>query len=143
MVRADISLFTALGHYFTGIAQIQKAELAKDEAEGLKKASRAFEKAVNELGDAREREERILAAAEQIDYSAYFVRRHEVAATYTEALARGLEEIAGDLAEGFYPAAACSAVNPIVARLTANFEQDAKIEGVLNRIERMGPENQP
>jgi len=140
MVRADIALFTALGHYFTGIAQIHRAELAKNEGDGLKKASRAFGQAVKELGVAREREERILAAAQEIDYSAYFVRRHEVAATYTEALARGLEEIASDLAEGFYPAAACTAVNPIVARLTANFEQDAKIEGVLNRMERMGPE---
>jgi hypothetical protein len=125
MVRADIALFNALGHYFTGIAEIHRAELADEESEGLKEAAGAFQRAVDELRTAREHEERILGQAQQIDYSAYFVRRHEVAATYTEALGRGLEEMARDLAEGFYPAAACTAVNPVVARLTANFDQDA------------------
>jgi hypothetical protein len=141
MVRADIALFTALGSYFTGIAEIHRAELSKDESEGLRKAAKRFEQACKHMATARTHEERILATAQEIDFSAYFVRRHEVASTYTQALANGLEAMAKDLADGFYPAEACSALNPLIARLTSNFEQDAKIEGVLNRLERLGSES--
>ena len=31
MVRADAALFTALGHYWTGMAQIQLADLEKND----------------------------------------------------------------------------------------------------------------
>jgi hypothetical protein len=138
MVRADAALFTALGHYWTGMAQIQLAELEKNESEGLKKAAATFRQASEQIRVVREHEKRILALAEPIDYSAYFVRRHEVASHGTEAFAQGLEALVRDLADGYYPAASCVVLNRVLTRLMANFEHDAGIEGVLNRFERLG-----
>ena len=77
--------------------------------------------------------------AQGIEYSAFLVRRHDVASDYTEALARGLEEMVRDLADGFYPAVACSTLNKVLTRMMSNFDQDARIEGVLTRFERFGP----
>jgi hypothetical protein len=136
MVHADAALFTGLGHYWSGMAQIQRAELSKDEREGLKAAATEFRLALEQVGRAREHEERILALAEPIEYSAYFVRRHSVASQATANLYQGLEELTQDVSDGYYPARACFALNRVLARMMANFEQDARIEGVLNRLEK-------
>ncbi len=143
MVRADAALFTGLGHYFTGMARIHQAELADGESEsdGLKAAAGAFRQALEQIKIVREHEERILALAQPIDYSAYFVRRHEVASQNSEALAQGLEAMTRDLADGYYPAAACSMLNRVMTRMMGNFEQDARIEGVLNRLEGVGADS--
>lgn len=135
MIGADAALFTGLGHYWEGMAQILRAELSGNESSALKKAAPTFKRAVTELTTVRKHEERILAVAQNIEFSAYFVRRHEVASHYTQALLQGVDAIARDLADGYYPAAACVVVNRVLARLMANFEQEALIEGVLTRFE--------
>lgn len=138
MATADAELFTGLSHYFAGMARILRAELEDSESEELKEATDMFQQALEQIKAVREREERILSIAQPIEYSAFFVRRHEVASGYTEALSQGLEEMTQDLADGYYPAAACSILNQVLARMMANFDQDARIEGVLTRIERFG-----
>lgn len=138
MATADAELFTGLSHYFAGMARILRAELEDSESEELKEATDMFQQALEQIKAVREREERILSIAQPIEYSAFFVRRHEVASGYTEALSQGLEEMTRDLADGYYPAAACSILNQVLARMMANFDQDARIEGVLTRIERFG-----
>lgn len=140
MVSADAELFTALGHYFDGMSLILRAGLEDDEGNGLKEATGAFQRAVEQISSVREREKRILDVAQGIEYSAFFVRRHDVASGYTEALARGLEGMVRDLADGYYPAEACSTLNKVLTRMMANFDQDARIEGVLTRFERLGPD---
>ena len=139
MVQADASLFTALGHYFTGMAQIQRAELADDESQGLREAAAIFEQALTHVRTVREHEATILRVAQPINYSAYFVRRHETVSLSTVALLRGLEELTRDLADGYYPAAACSSLNRVLSRMMSSFDQDARIEGVLTRLERSEP----
>lgn len=136
MVAADAALFTGLGHYWAGMAQILHAELEANESEGLKRAVGMFHRALEQFSAVREREERILAGAQSIAYSAFFVRRHEVISQSTEALVRGLEALTQDLAEGYYPAAACSVLNPVMTRLMANIEHNARIEGVVSRFEK-------
>ena len=100
-----------------------------------------FQQALEQIKVVREREGRILSVAQPIEYSAYFVRRHEVTSEYTEALSRGLEEMTRDLADGYYPAAACSMLNQVLARMMANFDQDARIEGILKRFEQFGSDS--
>jgi hypothetical protein len=141
MASADAELFTGLGHYFAGMSQILRAELEDSESDGLEKATDIFRQALEQIKAVREREERILSIAQPIEYSAFFVRRHEVASGYTEALSQGLEEMTRDLADGYYPAAACSKLNQVLARMMANFDQDARIEGVLTRIEHFGSDS--
>ena len=135
MVRADVALFTGLGHYWTGMAQILSAELEDNESDGFKKAAVIVAEAVERIKIVRQHEERILAVAQPIEYSAFFVRQHEVASQFTEALLRGLEAMERDLADGFYPAAACDILNRVLTRMMANFEQDGRIEGVLTRFQ--------
>jgi hypothetical protein len=86
MVNADAELFTGLGHYFAGMARILRAELEDSESDGLKEAADMFQQALEQIKVVREREGRILSVAQPIEYSAYFVRRHEVTSEYTEAL---------------------------------------------------------
>jgi hypothetical protein len=138
MVRADVALFKALGHYWEGMAQIQSAELDPNQTEGLKKAAGIFQQALDQIKVVRRHEEQILTIAQTIEFSAYFVRRHEVASQYTEALFKGLEVMTRDLTDGYYPAAACVMLNRVLAPMMGRFEQDARIEGVLNRFERSG-----
>lgn len=134
MVRADAALFTGLGHYWTGMARIQRAELEDSESDGLKEAAVIIQQALEQIKIVREHEERILTVVQSIEYSAFFVRRHEVTSQYTETLFQGLEAMERDLADGYYPAEACNMLNRVLTRMTANFEQDARIEGVLNRF---------
>ena len=141
MVNADAELFTGLGHYFAGMARILRAELEDSESDGLKEAADMFQQALEQIKVVREREGRILSVAQPIEHSAYFVRRHEVTSEYTEALSRGLEEMTRDLADGYYPAAACSMLNQVLTRMMANFDQDARIEGILNRFEQFGSDS--
>lgn len=140
MVNADAELFAGLGQYFAGMARILRAGLEDNESDGLAEAAGMFQQALEQIKVVREREDRILSVAQPIEYSAFFVRRNEVASGYTEALAQGLEEMTRDLAEGYYPAEACSNLNQVLTRMMANFDQDARIEGVLTRIEQSGPE---
>ena len=134
MTHADVALFTGLGYFFTGMAQILRAEMQDNESDGFKEASAPVGQALQQVQTCRQHEERILEVAQSIDDSAYFVRRTEVISQSTQALSEGLAAMARDLAEGFYPAEACSMINPVLTRMVANFEQDAKIEGVLSRF---------
>lgn len=138
MVSADVALFTALGHYWTGVARILQAELEDSESDGLTAAADDFTRALEQVQRVREHEEQILAVAQPIEYSAYFVRRHQVISLQTAELAQGLEAMRRDLADGYYPAPASSAVNRVLTQMSAHFEQDARIEGVLTRIEMVG-----
>lgn len=142
MVNADAALFTALAHYFTGLAHIQRAEVADDESEGLRQAAPFIEKAHQEIQVTRECEERLLELAEPIEFSGHFVRRHEVASLDTAELTRGFESMMRDLAEGYYPAEACGVLNRVLARLMPSLEQNARIEGVLRRFEDRGKESE-
>lgn len=141
MVRADAALFTGLGHYFEGMAQIMRAELDKSESDGLKQAAPIFQRALLEFETVRSHEERILSLADPIEYSAYFVRRHGVASQNTEALRSGIEVMVQDLGDGYYPAAACGQLNRVLTRMMASFEQDARVEGILHRLETFEPES--
>ena len=138
MIRADAALFTGLGHYFTGMAQIHLAAQADRESDGLRKVAQTFRLALEQLKLVKDCEKRILAIAQPIEYSAYFVRRHEVVSHGTEELRRGLELMVQDLSEGFYPASACSMLNPVLARLMASWDLNARVEGVVTRLERAG-----
>ncbi len=143
LLGADIALFNGLGAYFAGVAQIQQAELDetvsdKSEVEGFKKAARTFKQALKQIRSVQEYEDRIAKLAEPIKYSAYFVRRHQVLSEDTTALRAGLEEMVEDLSEGFYPVNACSVLNPVVARIMANIQLNARVEGIVSRIESSG-----
>ena len=76
MVQADVALFTALSHYWNGIARILQAELEDDEREGLKDAAGSFERALEQIDAVQEHESRIFAIAEPIQYSAYLSLIH-------------------------------------------------------------------
>ena len=79
-----------------------------------------------------------LAASEiasEIDYSAYFTRRHEVISSDTASFVDAVELLVADVRDGFYPARGCEELNVIVERLMSNFARDARIEGVLTRFE--------
>jgi hypothetical protein len=140
MVHADAALFSGLGHYFEGMARILRAELDPSEADGLKEAAPNFQRALSAFESVRRHEDRIISVADPIEYSAYFVRRHEVASENTEALRSGVEAMVRDLAEGYYPAAACGQLNPVLSRMMASFEKDARVEGILHRLEMFAPE---
>jgi hypothetical protein len=135
MVQADASLFAGLGHYWSGMARIQLAELEDREGDGLKEAAETFRLALEQVNMVREREARILAVAQPIKFSAFFVRRHDVISQSTELLRQALEDLVRDLSDGFYPAAACSTLNTLMSRMMASFEYDARVEGVLTRVE--------
>lgn len=137
MTRADIALFSALGHYWTGIARIQQAEIEDDERSGLREAAEAFRQALKQIESVRTHEAAILSIAQPIAYSAFFVRRHEVISAQTESLQEGLTAMTCELAEGYYPAPASSKVNEILTRMMAHFDYDARIEGVLTRSQFM------
>src|ERR1044071_6079843 len=135
MIRADVALFAALGHYWSGMSRILSAELEYNEGAGLKDAAGECQKAVEQIRIVRQYEERILKNAQTIEYSAYFVRRHEVLGHDTETLLHGLEELTRDLVDGYYPASACVVINGALTKMMAHFEQDARVEGVLHRFE--------
>lgn len=135
LVQADVALFTALGHYWTAMGRIHQAELEEQESLGLKEAGVMLEAAIDQLKRVRRHEEKILEAAQPIEYSAYFVRRHEVLMYQTESLYQGIEAMGLELADGFYPAPACSQVNQVLTQMMAHFELDARIEGVIVRFE--------
>jgi hypothetical protein len=135
MVRADMELFAALGSYWAGMAQVLGAELNDDESDAFRQAVGPFQEALERLRTVKSHEERILDVAQRIEYSAYFVRRHEVIAQDTDAFVLGLESMVQDLGEGYYPASACAELNAVLARMMGNFARDARIEGVLARVE--------
>lgn len=137
MTHADIALFSALGHYWTGVARIQQAEIEDNESSGLREAAEVFRQALKQIEAVRAHEASILSIAEPIPYSAFFVRRHEVISTQTEALQESLEAMTCELAEGFYPAPASTKVNEILTKMMAHFDYDARIEGVLTRAQFM------
>jgi len=139
MVQADTSLFAGLGNYFAGMAQIQASELADDEPQALRDAAPTFQRAVEEVRAVREREAKILDIAQPIQFSAYFVRRHEIVSLSTVALLEALEQLTQDLTDGYYPAEACTSLNRILGRMMSSFDQDARIEGVLTRLETHPP----
>jgi hypothetical protein len=141
MVRADVALFTGLSHYWAGMARILRAELDDRESDGLTDAAGAINQALEQLRLVREHEERIFTVAEPIEYSAYFVRRHEVISQDTTAFVQGLEEMARDLSDGYYPAEACGTLNEVLSRMMEHFKQDARIEGILHRFETLGSES--
>lgn len=140
MVRADVELFAGLGSYWSGMARVLDAALQDDERDALRQTAGVFEEALEHLRAVRSHEERILEISQNIEYSAYFVRRHEVISHDTQAFLLGLESMAQDLREGYYPALACAELNAVHARMMANFARDARIEGVLMRFETGGSE---
>jgi hypothetical protein len=135
MIRADSALFNGLSYYFVGLAKVIEAEIMNKESDGLRKASQSFEKALAQINIARECEKNILKIAEPIEYNAYFIRRHQVASNDTEEFRRGLELMVKDLSEGFYPAEGCGFLNSVLSRMTANWDLNARVEGVLSRLE--------
>jgi hypothetical protein len=136
MVEADAAMFTAVSHYFAGVAQIHLTHQAGDESAELRKVADVFRRALDQLAKVKECEKRMLAIAQPIAYSAYYVRRHEVAGYGTEELHKGLELMIQDLSEGYYPAKAFKLLNPLLARLMASWDLNARVEGVVTRIER-------
>ena len=135
MVRADVELFRALSTYWAGMAAILDAGRADDESEALKNCVAPFEQMIVHLRTVREHEQRIFEIAADIEFSAYFTRRHEVISNDTASFLDAAELLAADVREGFYPARGCEELNVIVERLMSNFARDARIEGVLTRFE--------
>jgi hypothetical protein len=133
MIRADAALFSGLGHYFQGIAAVVAAQSEKDPPSEYKQAAPHFKKALEQLETARKAEKEILKLAKPIKNSDFFMRRHEVASEDTEQLRAGTAEMAEELSKGNYPEAACAKLNPLITRMMAGFERNARIEGVLNR----------
>jgi len=131
-------MFTAVSHYFAGVAQIHLTKQGGDERAGFRKAAPVFQLALEQLAIVQESEKRMLKIAQPIEYSAYYVRRHEVASHGTEEFRRGLQLMVKDLSEGFYPVKAFSVLNPVLARLMANWDLNARVEGVVTRLERAG-----
>lgn len=136
MVKADVALFTAVSHYFAGVAQMHLAKQSGDESNALRKTADGFRLAIDQIAKVKECEKRMLEIAQPIAYSAYYVRRHEVARYGTDELHRGLELMVQDLSEGYYPAKAFRLLNPLMARLMANWDLNARVEGVVTRLER-------
>ncbi len=136
MIEADIAMFTAVSHYFAGVAQMHLAKQGGNESDGFHKAAPVFQLAVDELAKVQECEKRMLKIAQPIEYSAYYVRRHEVASHGTEEFRSGIKLMAKDLSEGFYPVRAFSVLNPVLARLMASWDLNARVEGVVTRLER-------
>ena len=46
-----------------------------------------------------------------------------------------------DLADGYSLIADISMLNQVLTRMMANFDQDARIEGILNRFEQFGSDS--
>jgi hypothetical protein len=136
MVEADVAMFTAVSHYFAGVAQIHSTKQSDEESEGFRKAAPVFERALEQLAIVNECEGRMLKIAEPIEYSAYYVRRHQVARHGTEDFRRGLELMVKDLSDGYYPLKAFSMLNPVLSRLMAGWDLNARVEGMITRLER-------
>ncbi len=129
-------MFTAVSHYFAGVAEIHSNKLSGDEIDGFGKAAPLFQRALEQLAKVNECEKRLLEIAQPIEYSAYYVRRHQVARHGTEEFRRGLELMVKDLSEGYYPLKAFTLLNPVLARLMAGWDLNARVEGVITRLER-------
>jgi hypothetical protein len=136
MVGADVAMFTAVSHYFAGVAQIHLSKQSKDESDGFRKAAPVFQRALEQLAIVNTHETRMLEIAQPIEYSAYYVRRHQVARHGTEEFRRGIELVIKDLSEGYYPLKGFSILNPVLARLMAGWDLNARVEGVITRLER-------
>ncbi len=137
MIRADVALFQALGHYYEGLATLVGSLAEKDEAGGYKKASTHFKQAVDRLTEARKAETRLeeLAARTRNEL---FIRWQRVLNEDTEQLRASMAKVTEELSQGHYPAAACLELNAVVTRITAGFERNAKIEGVPKRLQATG-----
>jgi hypothetical protein len=136
MVAADIAMFTAVSHYFAGVAQIHLTKQSDNENKGFRDAAPVFQRALEQLVIVNQREKRMLELAKPIEYSAYYVRRHQVASHGTDEFRRGIELIVKDLSEGYYPVNAFTILNPVLARLMAGWDLNARVEGVITRLER-------
>jgi len=136
MVKADIAMFSAVSHYFAGVAQLHAAKQQGDESTEFRKAVGIFQLALHQLEIVDQCEKAMLAIAQPIEYSAYYVRRHEVARLGTEEFRSGLKLMVHDLSDGFYPAKGFRVLNPALARLMANWDLNARVEGVVTRLER-------
>ena len=112
------------------------AKQSGNESDGFRKAAPVFQLAVDQLTKVQECEKHMLKIAQPIEYSAYYVRRHEVASHGTEEFRSGLKLMVKDLSEGFYPVKAFSVLNPVLARLMASWDLNARVEGVITRLER-------
>jgi hypothetical protein len=143
MVRADAAMFTAVSHYFAGVAQMHLAKQGGNESDGFRKAAPVFQLALDQLAIVQESEKKMLKIAQPIEYSAYYVRRHDVASHGTEEFRSGLKLMVKDLAEGFYPVKAFSVLNPVLARLMASWDLNARVEGVVTRLERAESKTTP
>ncbi|HEY2223252.1 hypothetical protein [Actinomycetospora sp.] len=117
------------------MADILDAGQADDESEALKTCVAPFDQVLVHLRSVREHEQRIFEITTDIEFSAYFSRRHEVISNDTAAFVDAVELLAADVRDGFYPAKGCEELNVIVERLMSNFARDARIEGVLTRFE--------
>ena len=129
-------MFTAVSHFFSGVVQMHLVKQATDEGAGFRKAADIFRLASEQIAKVQECEKRMLAIAQPIPYSAYYVRRHEVASFGTEEFRCGLELMIGDLSDGYYPAKGFKVLNPLLARLMASWDLNARVEGVVTRLER-------
>jgi len=129
-------MFTAVSHYFAGVAQIHSTKHSDDESGGFRKAAPTFQRALDQLVIVNDCEERMLKIAQPIEYSAYYVRRHQVARHGTQDFRRGLELMVKDLSDGYYPLNAFSMLNPVLARLMAGWDLNARVEGLITRLER-------
>jgi hypothetical protein len=136
MVKADAAMFTAVSHYFAGVAQIHLTKQKENESDGFRKAAPVFRLALEQLAIVNECEKSMLEIAQPIEYSAYYVRRHEVARHGTDQFRDGLKLMVQDLSEGFYPLKAFTVLNPLLARLMASWDLNARVEGVITRLER-------
>ena len=136
MIEADVAMFTAVSSYFAGVAQLHLNKQSDNESDGFRKAAPVFQGALEQLAIVNEREKRLLEIAQPIEYSAYYVRRHQVAGHGTEEFRRGLELMVKDLSEGYYPLEAFSVLNPVLARLMTGWDLNARVEGVITRLER-------
>jgi hypothetical protein len=136
MVKADAAMFTAVSHYFAGVAQIHLTKQSKNESDEFRKAAPVFRLALEQLAIVNECEKSMLEIAQPIEYSAYYVRRHEVARHGTDQFRDGLKLMVQDLSEGFYPLKAFTVLNPLLARLMAGWDLNARVEGVITRLER-------
>jgi hypothetical protein len=85
MVRADVELFRGLSAYWSGMAAILDAGQADDESEALKTCVAPFEQVLVHLRTVRGHEQRIFEITADIEFSAYFTRRHEVITNDTAA----------------------------------------------------------
>ena len=136
MIQADVAMFTAVSQYFAGVAQLHLTKQSANESDGFREAAPTFQLALDQLLIVAECEKRMLEIADPIEYSAYYVRRHEVARQGTRQFHDGLKLMIHDLAEGYYPLRGFTLLNPVMARLVAGWDLNARVEGVITRLER-------